>query len=173
MAEIYCLVDAGGEVYSRTSADSYGEVAESLGLDQDRCGKYRFDLESRRMHEDHGLPAGRDAVRAYLARYLGTPEKLMDFVAERPVSKQALASLLDARIRPSYLDACARIEKTYTAECAAANDPCLESGCSIDQAEGEICLQPLLNARSDYYEACAAEWIKLFRSPRNRIETWR
>jgi hypothetical protein len=58
-----------------------------------------------------------------------------------------------------FLDACAVIEKTYTDECRAANDPCLESGCSMD---GETCLEPLMSAGTEYHKACAAEWIKLF-----------
>ena len=49
----------------------------------------------------------------------------------------------------------------------------LESGCSIDQAAGEICVQPLVNAGIEYYKACAGEWIKLFRRPRNRIAAWK
>ena len=78
-----------------------------------------------------------------------------------PVPRQVLLDLLDARRRGMFLDACAKIEKAYTAECAAANDPCLESGCAIDQAAGEVCLQPLLRAGHAYDEACAAEWVKL------------
>ena len=69
------------------------------------------------------------------------------------------------RTRRLFLDACARIEKAYTAECAATNDPCLESGCAIDQAAGEVCLQPLLRAGRDYDAACAAEWVKLVEGP--------
>jgi hypothetical protein len=72
--------------------------------------------------------------------------------------------------RKAYLDACGVIEKAYTDECAAKNNPCLESGCAV---EGEICLQPLLSVGIDYRKACAAEWIKLFASPRNRIDVWR
>jgi hypothetical protein len=57
--------------------------------------------------------------------------------------------------------------------CGAKNDPCLESGCSIDHEAGETCLQPLLNAGIEYDKACAAEWFKLFQSPQNRVEAWR
>lgn len=78
-----------------------------------------------------------------------------------PVPRQVLVDLLDARRRRLFLQACTRIEQAYTAECAATNDPCLESGCAIDQAAGEVCLQPLLRAGRDYDAACAAEWVKL------------
>ena len=61
-------------------------------------------------------------------------------------------------------------EKKYTDDCAAEHDPCLESGCAV---EGEICLQPLLKAGIEYQKACAAEWIKMFENPRNRIEAWK
>ena len=86
--------------------------------------------------------------------------------------RMSLVNLLDVTSRRSYLEACVDIEAKYTAECAAKNDPCLESGCSIDQTSGEICLQPLLNAGIDYDKACAAEWITSFRSPQNRIDAW-
>ena len=82
-----------------------------------------------------------------------------------PVPRQVLVDLLDARTRRLFLDACARIDQAYTAECAAANDPCLESGCAIDQAAGEVCLQPVLRAGRDYDAACAAEWVKLVERP--------
>jgi hypothetical protein len=82
-----------------------------------------------------------------------------------PVPRQVLVALLDAPTRRLFLDACARIEKAYTAECAGMNDPCLESGCAIDQAAGEVCLQPLVRAGRDYDAACAAEWVKLVEGP--------
>src|SRR5687767_522821 len=82
-----------------------------------------------------------------------------------PVPREVLAALLDAPRRRAFLDACARIDKAYTAACAASNDPCLESGCAIDQAAGEVCLQPVLRAGRDYDAACAAEWVKLVEGP--------
>ena len=42
---------------------------------------------------------------------------------------------------------------------------CLESGCAIDQAAGEVCLQPLLRAGRDYDAACSGQWVKLVESP--------
>ena len=74
--------------------------------------------------------------------------------------------MLTPEPRRQFLDACAAIEKNYTDQCAAAKDPCLESGCS---AEGEICLQPLLRAGTEYHKACAAEWAKLFADHANRL----
>ena len=79
-------------------------------------------------------------------------------------------NLLISEQRRAYLDACAVIEKTYTDACAAKKDPCLETGCAV---EGETCLEPLLSAGPDYRKACAAEWIKLFKTPDNRIASWR
>ena len=70
----------------------------------------------------------------------------------------------------SPLEACANIEKQYTEDCAAQNDPCLESGCSVVGVEGETCLQPLLMASLAYHKACAAEWMKFFRNPNARID---
>ena len=97
----------------------------------------------------------------------GTPEELMKLAEQGHLPKCVLAELLDIEHRHAYLDACAVIEKTYTEDCTATNDPCLESGCAL---EGEICLQPLLGAGIEYHRACAAEWIKLFVDPRNRID---
>jgi hypothetical protein len=34
--------------------------------------------------------------------------------------------------------------------------------------DGEVCLQPLLRAGTEYHKACAAEWTKLFVIRENR-----
>lgn len=99
-----------------------------------------------------------------------TPESLMRSALEGRLSKQALASLLVPESRQRFLAACAEIEKRYTDACASSGDPCLESGCSC---EGEVCLQPLLRAGSDYRIACGAEWVKQFAIDRNRDTAWR
>lgn len=98
-------------------------------------------------------------------------ERLMAAAAEGHVSKPVLASLLNQRARGPFLDACARLERTYSEACTARNDPCLASGCSVDGAD-ETCLQPLLDPAAGYERACAAEWIELFRKPENRAEGW-
>ena len=94
-----------------------------------------------------------------------TPEHLMALAAAGRLTKHALATSLAAQPRQAFLEACAAIEKGYTDECAAANDPCLESGCSMD---GDVCLEPLLKAGTEYHKACAAEWVKLFATRENR-----
>ena len=96
---------------------------------------------------------------------LKTPQ-LMKFAEEGRLTKHALATMLTPDSRRLFLDACAAIERKYTEDCAAQKDPCLESGCS---AEGEICLQPLLRASTEYHKACAAEWAKLFARHENRL----
>jgi hypothetical protein len=96
-----------------------------------------------------------------------TPEEFITVADQGLLPKSVLANLLDIGHRQAFLDACAAIEKKYTEDCTATNDPCLESGCAV---EGEICLQPLLRAGIEYHRACAAEWIKLFADPRNRID---
>ena len=103
-------------------------------------------------------------------RGVRTPEELMKVAAQGGLPKRALVHLLDIEHRQAFLDGCAMIEKRYTEDCTAANDPCLESGCAV---EGEICLQPLLRAGVEYHKACGAEWIKLFADPRNRIDAWK
>ena len=95
-----------------------------------------------------------------------TPEELMDLASEGRFSKDELVALLAIERRQAFLDACARIERKFTEDCAAQNHPCLQSGCSIDA--GEICLQPLLRAGSDYYKACAQAWLPIFQTPANR-----
>ena len=107
---------------------------------------------------------------AEVDRGVGTPEELMTLADQGLLPKSVLANLLDIEHRQAFLDACAAIEKKYTEDCTATNDPCLESGCAV---EGEICLQPLLRAGIEYHKACAAEWAKLFASPENRIQAWR
>ena len=95
-------------------------------------------------------------------------ERLMRYAAEGRLTKHALASLLTAQPRAEFLAACAQIETRYTQTCGI-RDQCLESGCS---AEGEICLQPLLRAGTEYHQACAAEWGKLFAKAENRVSDW-
>jgi len=107
--------------------------------------------------------------RAEADECVGTLEELMKIAEQGRLPKSVLVNLLDIEHRHAYLDACARIEKKYTEDCTATNDPCLESGCAV---EGEVCLQPLLRAGIEYHRACAAEWIKLFADPRNRIDAW-
>jgi hypothetical protein len=81
------------------------------------------------------------------------------------MTKAAMTELLPADRRPAFLAACADIERRYTKACTETHDPCLESGCALD---GDICLQPLVRAGSEYHEACAAEWLKLFVQPQPR-----
>jgi hypothetical protein len=107
---------------------------------------------------------------ANLNRSMGTAEQLMRVARRGVLPKYVLVSLLDVEYRPAFLDACAVIEKKYTEDCTATNDPCLESGCAL---EGEICLEPLMRAGIEYHKACAAEWITLFADPRKRIEVWK
>lgn len=93
-------------------------------------------------------------------------EPVLKYAQEGRLTKHALATMLTPEARQRFLDACAAIEKKYTEDCTAAKDPCLESGCSV---EGEICLQPLLRAGTEYHKACAAEWEKLFAKHENRL----
>jgi hypothetical protein len=167
---IYCLVDTGDKVYVEDGAESYADVAADCEVDENACQKYRFDLTNRRLVVDRGKPASQRTVRTYLDQYVGTPDRLIDFAKAGHLPKGALVNLLDTDNRQAYLDACAVIEKKYTEDCTATSDSCLESGCAV---EGEICLQPLLRAGIEYHRACAAEWIKLFADPRNRVDAWK
>jgi len=170
---IYCLVDSKGEVYTRDGAESYADVAMMHGLDEHVCGEYRFDLVGRRLFEDRGSPTESAAAGAYFSQRLGTPARFMRYAAAGHLRHEMLLKLLDSSSRRPYLDTCASIERKYSTDCAATGDPCLESGCSIDQDGGEICLQPLLRAGEDYEKACATAWITLFERPENRIDAWR
>ena len=95
-------------------------------------------------------------------------QQLLNYAEEGRLTKHALATMLTPEPRRQFLEACAAIEKKYTDDCAAAKDPCLESGCS---AVGQICLQPLLRAGTEYHKACAAEWMKLFARRENRLHS--
>lgn len=168
---MYCLVDAQGKVYVKGGAQTHADLADEFGLNERECREYRFDLTTRRLLTDRGAPSSDTAVHAFLDQQVGTPEKLTAFAEAGHLAKGVLVNLLKIEDRPPYLEACATIEKTYTEECVAKNDPCLESGCALEK--DEICLQPLLNADVEYHKACAAAWSKMFRSPKNRIEAWR
>jgi len=99
---------------------------------------------------------------------VGKPEQVMARAIEGHLTKHALASLLTPESRREFLDACAVIEKSYTDSCAAKN-PCLEAGCSC---VGDICLQPLLLASTDYHSRCGVEWAKRFAERANRDGSW-
>jgi hypothetical protein len=119
---------------------------------------------------ERGDPASRQAAGTFMNHCVGTPKRLTQFAANGHLPKAALLDLITPPKRQAFLDACAVIEKKFTDDCAAANDPCLESGCAV---EGEVCLQPLLRAGNEYHKACAAQWIKIFANRRNRIDVWK
>jgi hypothetical protein len=105
--------------------------------------------------------------------YPQNAEQFMELAAQGQVPKDVLANMLEPASRRVYLETCAEIERRYTEACDATGDPCLESGCSMDHEAGEVCLQPLLRAESEYQKACATEWTKLFQDPKNRADSWR
>ena len=105
-----------------------------------------------------------------VAGYLGSPEGLIAFAGEGRVSKASLASVLEPDSRQKFLNACAALEKRFTAECPTHGETCLADGCAM---EGEVCLQALLKAGSAFQQACAAEWIQLFKVEANRIPAWK
>jgi hypothetical protein len=169
MSVIYCLVDPSGQVWAST--ESYADAAAAAGVDETMGALYRFDLATRRLKADRGDPAAEPIVRAYVEEHFGSPDKLIRLALDGRLPKLVLVELLAADKRPAYLEACARIEREFTDACIAAADPCLSvPRCGLD--EGEICLQPLLRAGTEYDKACGAEWLKLFADPRNRIPSW-
>ena len=99
-----------------------------------------------------------------------TSVDLMKLAEEGRLSKHAMASFLNPDQRPQYLAACAGIEKHYTEACTAKHDPCLASGCSL---EGEVCLNPVLEAGTEYHKACGQAWVTFFRDPEHRADPWR
>jgi len=104
-----------------------------------------------------------------MEKRIDTPEQLIRYATDGRLTKHALSTLLTSRSKEQFLAACETIEKRYTEECTATGDPCLESGCST---EGEICLQPVLRAGTEYHKACGAAWSKLFADPENRADLW-
>jgi len=107
---------------------------------------------------------------AEVVTYLGSPDRLMTVAREGRLSNFMLASLLESDSRQQFLNACAALEKRFTAECPAHGDTCLADGCAMD---GEVCLQALLKAGSAFQQACAREWIQLFKVEKNRIPAWK
>jgi hypothetical protein len=168
-SHIFCLVDSGGHVHVKDGATSHLEVAAQDGLDVGACEAYRFDLTARRPLVDRGRAASDRAAQAYWDEHVDSPDKLMAFAAQGHLTKHALEPLLDSGTAQVYRDACRVIERRYTAECTATNDPCLASGCALD---GEICLEPLLRAGIAYHQACGAAWSALFKDPSHRSEVW-
>jgi len=170
-AIMYFLVDPHGTVHVKPAAASYAEVAREFGLIESECHKYRFDLAARRFLVDRGSSASGLAVQERMSQQIGSPDLLMRFADEGHLPKQVLANLLTLDQRQRFLNACTQVERQYTQECTASTEPCLESGCSV-AGGNEICLQPILRAGIDYHRGCAAEWLKLFRDSRNRVDAW-
>ena len=56
-------------------------------------------------------------------------QQLLKFAEEGRLTKHALGTMLVPEARRQFLESCAALEKQYTNDCAATNDPCLESGC--------------------------------------------
>ena len=169
---MFYLVDPHGKVYVKLGAQAFAAVAREFGLSESECQEYRFDLSTRRLIVDRATPASALAVQEDVSQRVGSPDRLMKFAEDGHVPKRVLVNLLAFDQRQPYLEACMEIERQYTDACIAKNDPCLESGCSVE-GEDEICLQPILNAGIAYQQACAAAWICLFRAPMNRIDVWK
>ncbi|HYM22561.1 MAG TPA: hypothetical protein VEU08_05120 [Vicinamibacterales bacterium] len=93
---------------------------------------------------------------------------LMDSAINGRLSKEELSVMLKPEFRPAFLRRCADIETRFTDECAALDDPCLASGCSVSGVPGEACLQPLQRRETEYRSACGAEWVDIFRNPAAR-----
>jgi hypothetical protein len=100
---------------------------------------------------------------------IGTPEHVMEMARQGRLSKEALVRFLAIDKRQDYLKQCGAIEKRFTEACTATGDPCLEGGCAV---EGEVCLQPLMNAGLDYYKACGDAFVAIFADARNRSDGW-
>ena len=150
--------------------DARGKVFFAEGMEPPAGHVHRFELSTRRMLGKCDDPTHNRAALNFVNQCVGTPGKLMEYAADGGLPKAVLLQLLATETQRTYLDACAAIEKQFTDECVASNDPCLESGCAV---EGEVCLQPLLRDGSGYRKRCAAVWIELFANPRNRVEAWR
>jgi len=101
---------------------------------------------------------------------LVAPQQVIAYALQGRLRKATLASLLTARARHTFHDACSTIEMRYTEACRASGNPCLEAGCS---AEGERCLEPILRAGAEYDSACGAAWAPLFADAANRDSGWR
>ena len=98
--DIYCLVDASGQVYVKDGAGAHSEVATSFGLDAAVCDAYRAMTEDppyrnaltagearRELREGVGTQFDGDCVAALL-RVLESRTDSAEVVALRPPSSQ-------------------------------------------------------------------------------------
>jgi hypothetical protein len=167
---IRCDIDMDGRVFVHDDSNADAAIGVATGVDERASGTYRYDLARRRLLTDRGTAASDRAARHFVEESLASPDKLMTFATEGHLPKRILASLLVGDQQRRFLEACAIIEKKYTDDCTAKNDPCLESGCAV---AGEVCLEPVLRAGSEYHKACAAEWVTLFAGRGNRVDAWK
>jgi len=97
----------------------------------------------------------------------------MEFVRKGNLDKASLASLLEPKIRKTFLlDICAVLEKDATNKCKNSGDTCLEDGCAFDGTD-EVCLNAVLMSEGKCLKLCIDAWIYIFTSSENRIRVWR
>ena len=161
-----CFVDSAGKIHGSDPKKEYL--------------RFDYDFERRRGYrvgEYEVLfpitPLYYELADNFFKNLVGTPDKLVEFVKARGLSKLTLAMLLDYRlVRPFYLDVCATVERLITKHCASKKDEhCLEGGCPF--VEDGICTEACNREPSVYEKACVSTWLVLFECPGHRIDAWR
>ncbi|TSC82952.1 MAG: hypothetical protein G01um101419_404 [Parcubacteria group bacterium Gr01-1014_19] len=183
---ISCLVTKDARALGKDGVHSHTKIAAIHGISQDRCLAYEFPLDQRRLHQDFSSTSAPfeakqshdQAARSYFKSKVGTPGKLMEYVAKNIENNawEMLESLLTSKAREIYgfrltvIDeklekSIERAERSYnraTYDGANANKRAIKAFDKLlDKTESES------KARR------ARSWINLFKKPSNRIAVWR
>ena len=161
---ISCLVDRVGKVYAKDCVHSHSQLAVALGIDEDKCLKYEFDLAKRELVQDFGCApfearASHDkAALEFFSECAGTSEKLIEYVERGNWDKDSLLPLLMAPAQLAYDEAKAPAQLAYDEATAPAR-----------RAYNEA----MASAWLAYNETAKCTWCTLFAKKENRIEVWK
>ena len=152
---ISCLVSKAGKVYAVDGVHSHSEIATRCNVDEDKCLKYEFNLQTQTLKQDFNMDCAPfaakqshdEAARRFFDACAGTPRKLRAYVKRGNWLPDDLLPLLTAPAQKAYCEACATAGKAYNEARATAGKA--------------------------HNEACAPAWPRLFSKPANRIEAWR
>lgn len=161
---ISCLVTRAGKVLFVNGLLSHAEMATRLKVDEDKCLKYEYSIEEKKLIQDFGgsppfeaKQSHDQAALAFFEECAGTPEKLVAFVRKGNWQQDQLTPLLSAKGLKAFV-AKERIARqslneniTKHVEIRDKKIKAAENGCAIRQARTALpCTQMVSNARKAY-----------------------
>lgn len=159
---ISCLVGSDARVYAKDGVHSHTEIAQALGLREDRCLKYEFRLKTKTLFQDFSMDSAPfeakkshdDAAQAFFDKCASTPEKLVAFVRRGNFGQNTLGSLLTESAHGAYCRAKKFHDDAYDKTMASANK-------AYDKAEASayrVCDKARASAERRYGRVYRGVW---------------